>query len=445
MTLHLRLQPRRSALLAGHDNLLDVLVRAEAMPAPAAGRPRPRLNLAIVIDRSGSMSGEPLDEAKRLAAEMVCRLDAGDRVAIIAYDDHVDVVVPSRPVGDRASILSAIWGIACGGMTALHAGWAAGAEQAARAMAEADLSRVLLLSDGCANSGLTDDDEIAAHCREMAEAGVSTSTYGLGTGFNEALMHAMAAAGGGIARYGRTAADLAEPFEEEFELLRALAASRVRLCLRPGPGVGLEIANDLKQGPDGWRLPDIAHGSEGWAVVRLAIPARLVPEPTPEPLALLAGEVIWQDVEGRRHAAESPLLSLPVLAPAAFAAVAEDPIVARRAEEVQFATVEARASAAARRGDWAAVDRHLAEARGIARDRPWLEASLEALETLSRKRERELFAKEAFYGASVRMSRLAAPGNAELSLDLTMGLLQPAFLRRKAEQGRDSRRSKGRG
>ncbi|MFN7175096.1 MAG: vWA domain-containing protein, partial [Thermaurantiacus tibetensis] len=178
MTLTLSLQPRRPALLAGLDNALEVLVRAEAAPAPEGAGHRRRLDLALVIDRSGSMAGQPLAEAKRLAAEMVARLDPRDRIAIVTYDDAVQVPVPSRPVGERASILAAIAGIEAGGSTALHAGWAAGAEEAARAVAEADVARVLLLSDGCANHGLTDPDRIAAHCREMAEAGVSTSTYG---------------------------------------------------------------------------------------------------------------------------------------------------------------------------------------------------------------------------------------------------------------------------
>ena len=98
----------------------------------------------------------------------------------------------------------------------------AGAEQASINQRKADVSRVLLLSDGGANRGLTDPAKIAQACGRMAKAGVSTSTYGLGGGFNEELMSAMAEAGRGNAYYGATAADLKDPFEAEFDLLRAL-------------------------------------------------------------------------------------------------------------------------------------------------------------------------------------------------------------------------------
>jgi len=103
---------------------------------------------------------------------------------------------------------------------------------------------VILLSDGCANHGLLDHDQIYAQCAELARAGVSTSTYGLGHGFNEELMIGMARHGQGSSYYGQTADDLMDPFREEFELLNALCARRLRLEIAPAAGVKAKMLND---------------------------------------------------------------------------------------------------------------------------------------------------------------------------------------------------------
>lgn len=113
--------PERNGLWAGTDSVLEVLVRLSAR-VEGGGLPvreRAPLNLALVIDRSGSMHGRPLEEAKRCAARMVDRLGLRDRVAAIAYDDRADVIVPSQPVTDPARIKAGIQAIEVAGSTAL--------------------------------------------------------------------------------------------------------------------------------------------------------------------------------------------------------------------------------------------------------------------------------------------------------------------------------------
>ena len=275
--IDLEFVPHRAALLAGQDNTLDVVLRAKAPAAPNTQRERLPLNLAIVIDRSGSMSGRPLAEAKRCAAMIVDGLSAKDHASVVVYDNVVDVLVASRPVDDKEVFRRAIAAVDSRGKTASHDGWLTGAEQAAAKQNGQVLSRVLLLSDGCANKGLCDTPAIARQCAEMADAGVGTSTYGLGQDFNEELMTAMARAGQGNAYYGQTAEDLMDPFREEFDLMSALCARRLRLALAPAAGVRVEVVNQYRTDAEGrTMLPDLAYGGEAWAVLRLTVPRSVV-------------------------------------------------------------------------------------------------------------------------------------------------------------------------
>ena len=430
MSLTLSLTPRKAALVAGHDNTLDVLVRAVAPPAPEVSAPRKRLNLALVIDRSGSMSGPPLAEAKRCAAAIVDRLTAEDYVAVVAYDQAAAVVYGATPAANPAGVKAAIASIHEGGTTALHDGWAAGAEQAAVHVARADVSRVLLLSDGCANVGLSEPHEIAAHCAQMAAKGVGTSTYGLGGHFNEALMIAMARAGGGNGYYGQTAADLMGPFQQEFDLLKALYARGPLLELAAPAGVGVEVANDLARVGAAWRLPDVAYGAEAWAIVRLRVPAAMAVE---------AGEIELLTASLRYEAATSAptRLALAAMPASAFAQLAEDELVARRAQEVSFAAHQRDAAAAARIGDWSRVETVLQCARREAAGNAWLTNSLRALEEYAAMRDREKLAKESTYKAARMMTRLAARDETPVYAAMSEAAL-PSFLRRRSEEGRRS-------
>lgn len=437
--LDLTLQPRRDALLRGHANVIDVLFRVAAPPAPDGVPPRKRLNLSLVIDRSGSMSGQPLAEARACAIAMVRKLTPTDLVSVVTYDSHVDVVVPTTKVTSPDEICARIAAITEGGSTALHAGWAAGAEQAALRQAEADISRILLLSDGCANQGITDSETIATHCRDMARSGVSTSTYGLGRHFNEDLMTEMANAGAGNAYYGRTARDLAEPFEQEFDLLLATCARDLLLSIDPAPGVTIEMANDLETRPEGWQLPDIAWNSEAWALTRVTVPAALTRTGGEGPLLVLKAMLGWQSLEGVDGQTTARLLMLPSLPLQAFEALPEDPVVVQRASELLFARLQRAAARAARANDWDRVAQILDEARQAAHDNPWLAESMRSLERFAERRDRLRFSKQAAYSARFVGKRLTERNEAAL-FDADLERLKPSFLRRKTDMGKGSKR-----
>lgn len=435
--LELTITPQRAALLAGHDNELNVLVRVRAPAAPDGTAPAKPLNLALVIDRSGSMSGRPLEEACRCAEFIVGSLKPEDAIALVTYDTQVTVDIPHRLVGDRKGLVEAIRAIVDGGSTALHDGWFAGAREAAQGRERASVSRVLLLSDGQANHGLTEPDEIAAHCAQLAQSGVTTSTYGLGHGFNEDLMLGMARAGLGNSYYGATAEDLMDPFREEFELVRALCARKLRLQLAAPDGVTVQVLNGYAFDPaSGWQLPDLAWGGEAWAAVRLRVPAALADAAANGEGFVLEARVTFEDMEGLPLMLAAPALKLPWLPAAAFSAVASDPMVGERLGELRAAELTEKARLAARAGDWRTVDRLLDLATREAVDNPWLQGAVEALKKYAARRESEALSKEAAYQARTMRTRLADASEVAGSYVEGVESEKAAYLRRKMEKGR---------
>jgi Ca-activated chloride channel family protein len=435
------LTPRHPALLSGFDNQVDVLVRLQAPPQPDTAAERSPLNLAIVLDRSGSMSGQPLEEAKRCASFVIDRLGPKDRTSVVVYDNEVTLLVPSTVVTDKERLHAAIRRVDSGGMTNLHGGWLKGAEQASPHIAADTVSRVILLSDGQANEGLTDVDTIAQQCAKLAEAGVSTSTYGLGRDFNEDLMIQMARAGQGNSYYGRTAEDLMDPFQEEFDLLAALYAKQVRLSLSSPEGMSVNILNQFTRDAGGfYRLPDLAFEGEAWALARVTVPKALAGNGDGSSTThVVTVAATFQDLDGDVHELRSATLELPSQPSSAWNAVVEDELVARRVAELEAAAIQDQAQRAARNGDWPEVRRLLAQARKNAKDNEWLTEVADKLQSLADQQDQMMFSKEAMYSSHRMRSRLAMSVEPEALHDAA-----PSYLRRKTEQGKANRTRRNR-
>lgn len=424
--------PRRSALLAGHDNTVDVLVRVQAPDTiDAPRRERPPMGVALVLDRSGSMSGGPLEEAKRCARFMVGRLTKADSVALVQFDDTVTVLADAAPLSTQQELERIIERIHSGGQTNLHGGWLAGAEQLAPFAGPRSLQRVILLSDGCANHGLTESEAIARQCGELAEAGVTTSTYGLGNHFNESLMVAMAVAGRGNHYYGATAQDLFEPFNEEFDLLSNLWLRNPVFEAHLAPGVKATVLNDYPAagGGNAWRLPDVAFGAEAWAMVRLTVPSSLVGV---DVRSLLTIAVRGLANDGDTAQMAGSLRTLAALPPTAFSAVSEDDLVARRSVELEASAMLTRCREAAEQDNWETIDAILADAKVRFGGNMWVSDILGAMQRLALRKDRMRMMKEAMYSSSRMMHRTTSTfEEADSSLDEQL----PSFLRRKSSQG----------
>jgi Ca-activated chloride channel family protein len=180
--------------------------------APESNRTPTRdpLNAAFVLDRSGSMAGSKIDLARQSIDAAIGSLAEQDRFAVVVYDDRIDTVVDSTPATSNArrAAREALDRIDARGSTNLFEGWMRGCQQVARHQDASGMHRVLLMSDGLANQGVTDREELARHAEELWRRGVATWTFGVGADFDELLLERMAAVGGGQSFYIETAAQI---------------------------------------------------------------------------------------------------------------------------------------------------------------------------------------------------------------------------------------------
>lgn len=412
---------------------LEVLIRVQAPALPLEQKKqRPALQLALVLDRSGSMNGEPLREAKRCAQMIVERLTERDRAALVVFDNRVQTLVPLSSTADAAPFVRALASVESGGNTALHGGWLQGAQElAAESERPGTLSRVVLLSDGQANEGITDIETICQQCEQMAGAGVSTTTIGLGRGFNEDLMVGMATAGKGQRYYGVTAKDLFDSFAEELALAEALCCRQLTAALVPGPGVIVEVlSQDDVRADAPLALSDLAFGAESWLLVRLhygAKPAGVH--------ALLSVSVSGKGVDGSTLALSPSFLELPALSVDESAKLPSEELVTRRSIESASARLLLACRRRLGRGDRAGAERALAELRELGKEHGWVAESVAEVERLL-EQDVALAGKEALYAAGKFRTRLAAPVESAFELSETEAEEMPAFLRRKVGQGR---------
>lgn len=209
---------------------------------------RAPLNLSIVLDRSGSMSGEKLHFVKQAASHVMDLLSEKDRAAVVVYDDNVESVFPSAYMTEdkKLQAKTRIQSVHSGGTTFLSGGWARGCEEVAEAITQNSINRTLLLTDGLANVGERNPDILAAHARGMFERGVSTSCFGVGLGYDEHLLEAIANSGGGNFHFLEAIEAIPMVFEREFEELAQVTLSDVVIRVQPPKGVTLEVLG-------GWR------------------------------------------------------------------------------------------------------------------------------------------------------------------------------------------------
>lgn len=237
--------PQFDPIMAGVARDLYVLVRLKAKAGGMSSSKRPPLDLAVVLDRSGSMSGQKLDDAKRAALDLIGQLSEKDRVTLVVYDTDVDVLAKRRAVdpAGRESLRNQLLKVQAGSNTALGPALYQALEILEPAeRSEKDIAHVMLLSDGLANEGEKRPEMLSARAKQGFSRGVSVSTLGVGLDYNEGLMTQIADEGGGDYYFIKNSdaipgilkdelAGLSETLARsvvlEFELEPGLAVSRV--------------------------------------------------------------------------------------------------------------------------------------------------------------------------------------------------------------------------
>ena len=235
-TLHLNLVPDRDVLLKGRPQEVVVKIDLSAIADRQKHRRTP-LNLAVVLDKSGSMTGAKLEKAKQAALQLVDRLTSKDVFSLVVYSDEARVLVPAQKVEDREALKEKIAGIEAGGSTALYAGVKTGARQIQEYFSSKRINRVILLSDGLANVGPSSTSDLRRLGHELAESGVSVTTIGVGDDYNEDLMAGLAEASDANYYYVQDTERLPEIFAKELGEMLTVAAREIRIEITCPDGV----------------------------------------------------------------------------------------------------------------------------------------------------------------------------------------------------------------
>jgi Ca-activated chloride channel family protein len=234
---------------------------------------RPRVNLALVVDTSGSMEGRPIEDARKASIQLVEALKDGDRLAVVSFDSAATVLVESNELDSdtRAEMKKKLTAMRARGTTDMDAGLRQGLSQVSNHLDPQGINRIVLIGDGIPN----DESAIRGIAQSARSSSVSITALGLGSDYNEALMGDVAQLSGGKFHYVDDSAKVATFLDNEVLRIDGVYARNAELELIPGPGVAIEKVIGQRATPQGrnFRLPlgDLSRGDKRELYVRLAV------------------------------------------------------------------------------------------------------------------------------------------------------------------------------
>lgn len=199
---------------------------------------KPKVNLALVVDTSGSMEGRPIEDARAASMAMIDALADGDRLAVVVFHSKAEVLLPSTPLDsdNRAEVKERLKAMKAQGTTDMGGGLQAGLDEVSANLEPRGINRVVLLGDGVPN----EEGAIRSMAAAAGSRGVTITALGLGLDYNESLMGAVAQVSGGRFHYIERSEEVAAFFKEEVLRLQGVYARNATLELQPGPGVRIE-------------------------------------------------------------------------------------------------------------------------------------------------------------------------------------------------------------
>ncbi len=238
---------------------------------------RAPVNLVLVIDKSGSMSEVgKLEYAKEAAKRIISGLGSGDRLAVVAYSTGVQLLYPIQFLKDKESAISVVNSLYPTNSTNLSGGLITGIDQLKLHKGDSFINRVILLSDGLANVGITDIGQLGRIASQAAENGIHITTMGLGLNYDENLMMNLAEYGAGNYYFIESPTQLAGIFEKEFGQIIATIAKDPVIYLSLAPGIQLKniygYTHTIKDGKVQINLGDLFSGQERNILIKLNAP-----------------------------------------------------------------------------------------------------------------------------------------------------------------------------
>jgi Ca-activated chloride channel family protein len=350
------------------------LVVTVATRTPETDTPRPPINVAFVIDRSGSMSGLPLQLAKEGVLTALDQLTDEDAFAVVAYDDTpLTISRPAHATGKQRTMLAmTLAGLEPGGSTNLFGGWDLGCQHLMHPefRLSGRVRRVILLTDGLANVGLIDSARITHEVSARRAMGISTSTLGLGTGIDEAKLSAMAEAGGGSFAWVEHARDLPGFFARELNEAISTVASGAAITLTLPTGVRGRLLNPFPGERIGKRITVSLGELPAGITIHLvfSITTRATDEGIFPPLELAA---TWQEVDApAAELIDVPVDPLMAVSPADFDSMPRDEQAAAAAARMIADDAQRRAMHHYRSGDVSMARQTLGSAARFAASAP---------------------------------------------------------------------------
>jgi Ca-activated chloride channel family protein len=233
----IRIEGRVNCPMIAHHGGKVYLQIAVKVPATDTPRRRP-MNLSVVLDRSGSMADEGKYEfAKRAVRVLIDQLQEEDIFSLVVYDDVITVLRDAKRVGNKHELKRLLDDVGPRGATNLGGGLVEGLKQAERYRSREYLNRVILLSDGLANRGVTDPYELRSIARRYRARSISITTMGVGLEYNENLMVGLSESGGGNYYFIESPRTLASMFQKELDEFNSVVAQNASVELSLGEGV----------------------------------------------------------------------------------------------------------------------------------------------------------------------------------------------------------------